>query len=362
MRKIFTYLEQIVSGKTPITNHLKYTFVIVSVAIIHFIFILFFAFEDIFPLLIYNLISIFIYASTYRFIRTQQYIRIYYIAYVEITIHSLFTTCMIGWEFGFSLYLLVLGPVGFYMSYTLPNIKHRLASCTAFSLALCFFFILFYILTKYHNPVYTLRSSLDITLMYAFNAFITFLMLLLFTILFTIEIQVSQAALEKENKELDVAANVDPLTSLYNRRSMQHFLVDAMERRDEFCLIMCDIDDFKKVNDTYSHDCGDLVLRKIATIIQDNIREGDFACRWGGEEILILTSSADLQCARSIAERIRGSIEESHVTYGKHMVTYTMTFGIAKKTPLRTDIKDIINSADENLYIGKRKGKNCVIG
>ena len=127
-----------------------------------------------------------------------------------------------------------------------------------------------------------------------------------------------QKRLEQENLELEELARFDPLTHLFNRRSMHEVLHRAMNEvvgsGETFCLIMADIDDFKKINDTYGHDCGDEVLIAISGIISSNVRENDFVCRWGGEEILILLR-AELDTAKRVAERVREEIANRKMWY-----------------------------------------------
>ena len=164
-------------------------------------------------------------------------------------------------------------------------------------------------------------------------------------------------------EELEKYANYDTLTHLLNRKSMEGYLRDACkqaEKGNPFCIIMADIDDFKKVNDTYGHDCGDEVLKYVAHTILTGVKKTDYVFRWGGEEICILLK-ANLTQATSAADRIRKDIEKDSVNYqNKAMVNVTVTMGLSEYQPGMT-INEMMNDADEKLYYGKHHGKNQVV-
>lgn len=137
-------------------------------------------------------------------------------------------------------------------------------------------------------------------------------------------------------------------------------MADEIKGTDDVCcFVMADIDFFKKVNDTYGHDCGDLVLVAIADIISENVRDGDYVCRWGGEEILMLLH-AGLDDSCNIAERIRRSIAEKNLEWKGKPVHVTITMGLAAYED-GMDLQDAIRKADNKLYKGKRKGRNCIV-
>ena len=163
---------------------------------------------------------------------------------------------------------------------------------------------------------------------------------------------------------LEQYANRDTLTNLLNRRSMGELLKRACEQaaagRGTFCLLMLDIDDFKAVNDTYGHDCGDEVLRSVANTITCNVKKSDSVFRWGGEEILILLTT-DEEKAIAAGERIRRSVESDRVYYRNETeVAVTVTIGVA---PYRAgaSVQELMDEADARLYWGKRHGKNQVV-
>ena len=165
-------------------------------------------------------------------------------------------------------------------------------------------------------------------------------------------------------EELERHANYDPLTNLLNRRSMGQYMKNACEKVERgnlpFCLMMMDIDDFKKVNDTYGHDCGDEVLRRVSHIVTTGVKKDDYVFRWGGEEILVLLQ-ADFEHAFTAAERIRKDIAKDPVRYKDGVnVPITVTIGLAAFEHGK-DAQTALEAADAKLYYGKRHGKNCVV-
>ncbi len=165
-------------------------------------------------------------------------------------------------------------------------------------------------------------------------------------------------------EELEKYANFDTLTHLLNRRSMDNYLQEAYRQantgKSSFCLLMADIDDFKKVNDTYGHDCGDEVLKYVAQTISTGVKKTDNVFRWGGEEICILLNT-DEERAVAAAERIRKDIEHDRVNYrNEASVSVTVTMGVSPYRDGMT-IQAMMDDADAKLYWGKQHGKNQVV-
>ena len=164
--------------------------------------------------------------------------------------------------------------------------------------------------------------------------------------------------LETTNQKLLQAAITDPLTGAYNRRYFyeisQKFISFAQrEFLDEY-LIMLDIDNFKKINDTYGHDIGDEVIKHLVNTVKSSIRSSDVLARFGGEEFVIFLNNISRENALKIAEKIRKNIQNSSV----EGVKYTISLGVAKVTG---DIETTIKHADLALYEAKNSGKNRVV-
>jgi diguanylate cyclase (GGDEF)-like protein len=166
------------------------------------------------------------------------------------------------------------------------------------------------------------------------------------------------------NKKLERLATVDELTNLANRRHALAFLERCWEqaRRHNHPLscVTIDIDHFKRVNDTYGHALGDVVLSQVAQILDHNARAGDIAARMGGEEFLVICPQTDEQGAVAVAERIRSSVEETQISSGNVEINVTLSAGVARSTPNLQNPDDLIRAADDALYQAKRTGRNKV--
>ena len=164
-------------------------------------------------------------------------------------------------------------------------------------------------------------------------------------------------------RQLKRAAETDPLTSLFNRRRIGEIIKSEEARvkrgRKGFSVILADIDDFKRVNDDYGHDCGDFVLQKIAMLFRSSIREQDRVARWGGEEFLFLLPETDLEGARHLAEKICLKVRETPFDFENMSLSVTATFGISFHDPAQR-VEDTIKKADLRLFKGKNEGKNRV--
>ncbi|GBE35738.1 response regulator PleD [bacterium BMS3Bbin06] len=166
--------------------------------------------------------------------------------------------------------------------------------------------------------------------------------------------------------ELARLAVTDGLTGLYNHRIFQERLAAEIRRAGRYkrklFLVMLDIDYFKRFNDTYGHQAGDEVLRRIASTIKDNIRAVDFAARYGGEEFVIILPETDCDRAYKVAERIRQALENSpfQITDSSR-VNITISMGISCFPHDTTDKEDLIKKADTALYFAKQNGRNRAV-
>jgi len=185
------------------------------------------------------------------------------------------------------------------------------------------------------------------------------------------DLQKANDIIKKKNKELtdaymklDLLARTDPLTRLSNRRDiLDKIKYEALkfERSGEkFVLVISDIDNFKTFNDSYGHDCGDFVLVNLANLMRSVLRKQDCIGRWGGEEFIFLMPKTDFEGGTMVAEKIRKKIENETFYYRDIKLNITMTFGVNVFDTIM-DIDYCINKADEALYHGKFKGKNCVV-
>jgi len=346
------------NGDTTVTNKVKYTVLQWGAAAIHFILIFIFASVKVYSMVAFNIASTLCYILCGKLVKNERYILFYYITFIEICLHSYTATILVGWAPGFPLYIIGIMPVIFYMHFSLDE-SASLYESLLIGLCCLLTFVVCKVISYRIDPIYTL-SETAATFIYIFNTFCTFFILLFFSLFFLREIQASKSYLREQNARLDKIAGIDSLTGLYNRRSMDKLLNNAMNSGKVFSVIICDIDDFKKVNDTYGHNSGDEVLRRVSDTIVSVLREHDFVCRWGGEEILILAGGTPLSGASLVAERIRSHIAEMEISTEEGAINCTITAGAAESTEACT-VTEIIGLADSRLYSGKKTGKNKVV-
>ena len=152
----------------------------------------------------------------------------------------------------------------------------------------------------------------------------------------------------------------DKLTELKNRSAFHSDWQTRYHNVQTLSLIICDIDFFKRVNDTYGHNAGDAVLIHVAQILKSSIRETDIAYRWGGEEFIIVLKGAGIENAAVAAERIRQAVMNSVCRFEDKEIRVTMSFGCNEFNPALT-VEENIKVADERLYRAKKIGRNRVV-
>jgi two-component system, cell cycle response regulator len=172
----------------------------------------------------------------------------------------------------------------------------------------------------------------------------------------------SLRAANEENRRLSV---MDPLTGACNRRYLMDLLPREIERAVRYArplsLVMCDLDHFKRVNDTHGHMVGDEVLRAAVRILLEGIRKTDWVARYGGEEFIIVLPETSLDDAHSLADQLRGQLEESSFGTGGMTLPVTASFGVVGSDgPVASGstMDDLIAQCDECLYLSKTAGRN----
>ena len=175
----------------------------------------------------------------------------------------------------------------------------------------------------------------------------------------SMELKKKNSELKMANAKINELSRVDPLTQLYNRRYLQehatHNISESSRHNYHLSVIMADLDDFKKINDSYGHGQGDSVLREFAKILRAESRAEDIAARIGGEEFVVLLPHTESAAAFSFAERIRKKLEKSTPLEDKTGIT--ASFGITEMGDDK-DFSTLLSRADKALYQAKNQGKN----
>ena len=177
---------------------------------------------------------------------------------------------------------------------------------------------------------------------------------------FSKESQEIEEKIVKYNEQLKIEAGEDPLTGLKNRRSTSESIKNLVSQSRTFSICLCDIDYFKKVNDTYGHEFGDEVLIAIAEVFKRKTAGTACISRWGGEEFLLVFPDKNGDDAYMLLHDIRDEIKRIAVPIGEDAVSVTMTYGLTEYN-LYKDLVENIKEVDEKLYMGKQSGRDRIV-
>jgi len=307
----------------------------------------------------YNIFSILLFFFCIILNRKGRHAVAFGLAFVEVNIHAYIATHYLGWEAGFYQYILLLAPLIFF--YPSGNMTIKIVSGAILASS---FTILF---TIYHEQLYgqiLYDNKIGHYLLYI-NTITSVILYSAIGYYYSQAANHSEEQLRTAQQESEWLANTDTLTLIGNRRAMTHEIEREVSRsgrtQNPFMIALCDIDNFKILNDTYGHDYGDHILITVAALLSDSIRSHDHVARWGGEEFMILLPDTNPEEGMKIVDRLRQLIAANHHNYkGKEYPGITMTFGLCRYDN-NLNINDCINSADKAMYEGKNKGKNRTI-
>ncbi|MCR4903835.1 MAG: GGDEF domain-containing protein [Butyrivibrio sp.] len=291
--------------------------------------------------------------SKKHFVIYQQFIMLEIMAYV------FFAVIIFGWNCGFQYWLFSL-ICSFIKDYASPDKSEekRSSFINALVVVNVFEFIIMFLITKSINIPFadTLPDNVG-TALTIINAFLAFSAVGAFTRIYTKQ-------MEYKYSKLHYQADYDQLTGLGNRYYMNDLLTEEEKhstQREGYSVAMIDIDHFKKINDTYGHNNGDVVLSEIAKILSKYTSDNINVCRWGGEEFLLVSSHrVDYRDFQTILESVRKEISTHLFLLDHTNIHCTVSVGAAHfYKGLST--QDIIESADNNLYVAKQSGRNKLI-
>lgn len=338
--------------RLPAADHYdELTYKAIGAALItHIIMIGIFAYLYV-PILVWaNIIGFFIYVSSYEIVRRRAFKVYFFISVIEIIFQGCLATYILGWETGFHYYVLI----AIYVAFFFPTVQMK------YKLSVLFLNIITYILLSHStsSPVVSLAPNIKVFL-HGFNVFTVFSILAILSANYRRSVDNLIASLNEKNKELDVMASTDSLTHLLTRRRMFVYLKKAIQQKQNFYLLLVDIDNFKQFNDNYGYEYGDTVLTSCAKVMQDLTQEEDSVARWGGEEFLVLLRNTDKEGAIAFAENLRSRIKTNKVPCGDLKLSVSVTIGVAAYED-NEEISVTISNAGKALRAGKSKGKNSV--
>ncbi len=280
------------------------------------------------------------------------------VVYFATCIHGLAACVLLGWTYGFFLYNLVMIPMLFYMICMTGDILEPKKYVILYTGANCIATLLLRRYVYLGEPLYAYTKETAFWVSF-FNHLVCFFFITIFSEMFILELIANRRELRRQTEELKHLADYDGLTKLRNRRSM----LAAWEGicREDYCVVMGDIDDFKKVNDTYGHEAGDEVLKMVASSMQRAVDKEDYVSRWGGEEFLMIVFGSR-SYALKVVDKVQRELQNTGLSAGGSRIVVTMTFGLSECGEISgKDVDELIRRADRRLYIGKNSGKNCII-
>ena len=337
-----------------------FSFTVGVMGFVHAVLMVVFWIAGVMPLVIFNVFSVVIYTFCYILCRVDYILPAYASIILEVTIYSVVSTYYVGLRCGTYCFLFSIIPIIIYFGSSLFKGKQRwgvvlmlILNFVMFAeLYICFFNI---------PPVYTVSAPIMLFLV-IFSAFAMVFATLLYNAMYIYSSENRVTILEQKNKQLSVDAHEDELTSLLNRRGFLPLVKSFMnsDEGDHFSIAFCDLDDFKRVNDSYGHEAGDEVLKHITQVIRQELPGCDI-CRWGGEEFVILMKHCDMVNAKGQLERLRKTVESNPTSFFGKQIFVTLTIGLEEYNTEYKEPEAVIKKADERMYYGKQHGKNVVV-
>ena len=318
----------------------------------HGSYIFIYAFLHIYALAAYNVFSVFFYCVMLAVVGKGAYRVAVSVIHVEVCLFVLVSVLAGGWDAWTSLYLIAMASLVYFCPY-----RHRYVPYLFSLMEMAVFLVLRIYTAAAHTGHVPLSSTAELWLN-VYNACAAFGIVLYGAFNARVSAAVSQRILEDENKNLADLANYDQLTGLLSRHAFQERF--AQRGADQAVLAMGDIDDFKLINDTFGHACGDDILSAAAELMRRQLSGDVDICRWGGEEFVFLFRDTTLQDAVGEMEGLRRRIKEHLFLCEEGPVYITMTFGVGPIVS-GNGLQDAVKQADEYVYIGKAQGKDRVV-
>ncbi len=321
--------------------------IVVSAAVIDAIGVALFAFLDSPFLSWLNVFSVGLYAGAYALLKRRRNWPAVALIWLEVLVHSALASMLIGWDSGFHLFLLMFIPaivVGSPRRWAAPMVAVLLVFYLALETACANL-----------GPLSPLQPG-ALQLVQAVNSVLIF-------VLFYAMASYYRSTVLKAERRLFAAATTDALTGLVNRNQFQALAQSELARQhrngSEACLVLVDIDHFKRINDSFGHAAGDQVLVRVAQALRQGLRQGDVLARWGGEEFLALLPATAPAAAAALAERLRQAVAALPVMLDGQTLSITVSLGVAP-VGADADLQPATAQADRALYASKRAGRNRV--
>lgn len=317
-------------------------------------------------LFVFNIGSVALYTVLYLLNRIGRYSIVLATAIVEVLVHAIFATVLIGWDSAFHLYVLCLIPLLFYVDRWPVRVRG------AASVVILIVYVAFAVVADRFFPTPPPRVVPLIPVARYGNMAIAAGVLIALSGFYQAAVARAERYMGHYSKTLEKLSLTDTLTGTMNRRGTTNELEQALSAssRSEspFAVILIDLDHFKMINDHHGHEAGDAVLTTVARALTDSVRGSDSVGRWGGEEFLAVLPDTGVAGARFVAERIANAIK-SAVVYcrGGREIRITATLGVAIYDPGTNTLPPdearttLLADADAALYEGKAAGRDQIV-
>lgn len=317
-------------------------------AAVHGLFVAMFVWLGVWPMAGVNVASIALYLAAAHLLRRRRNTFATRLIVAEVLLHAVLAVLLVGWNSGFHYYLICLIPP------SLIGLAGRGRDKLLQVGALTLLYLLLDVWSGRNAPLYPVADE-ALSLMRWTN------IAACFAILSFLSASYRRTVDDAEHSLRELAAT-DPLTGLHNRRRLLEMARREHARHGRsghaLCVLLCDVDHFKAVNDTHGHEAGDRVLQHVARLLAETVRANDAVGRWGGEEFLALLPDTELTAAAQVAQRLRLAVADA-VFEGSTPLRLSVTIGVAR---LRAgeSVERFIARADAGLYRGKVGGRNRV--
>ena len=322
---------------------------------VHILLLLLFLYLQIWGVSVLNILSVVFYV--FLILKKDFSSRAIVATYFEIIIFAFLATIMLGRQAGFLLYIVGMISVVFYLAYSHGNRRFVYQGIgVAMAIAVAASEPLFHpVFLEYKQKILPYSNRL-----FVMNLIVTVVTLAVISYLYAQEINYMTQEITKMNSELDYKASHDPLTRLMNRYFMGQYLDEIQQDMDKQVVVgMMDIDDFKKLNDTYGHGAGDAALMMLAHMARKHLKLFRVA-RWGGEEFLLVGENIEWEKACVAVKVFHTELQKREIQYENHTFTIHVTVGLYSGSTDR-NLQQMIGEADRLLYTGKNATKNCIV-
>ena len=344
--------QKLLSRNIEFTAHF---FAFAACAVTHVMYLVLFAMSGVKFMVCFNVFSVLFYiACVLLAMKVKDKTILIYLSLIEIVAHAAAATMCVGLGPNFCMFMLMIIPLAFLMPH-----KNTNAPFVVLFLSLPIYGTLNFYYNDSHNVPYSLEGTPYQLIFYVINIIVGAAVLIYVAVIYTYIHRYKECQLRVQTEQLRIMATTDPLTKLSNRRAINMKMSELFSRSDmtKYVIGICDIDDFKVVNDTYGHDMGDEVLAQVAGIISDGLPDNACASRWGGEEFLFIIPDAGLEEGRVNSDAIIDTLRKKEFKLGDRSFFVTMTIGICEGKP-DDNVEKVIKVADDRLYKGKHNGKN----